>query len=46
MFGDGTTRRDYTYVADIVDGIVRAIDRCRGITSTTSGTPIPSSCGH
>jgi UDP-glucuronate 4-epimerase len=28
MFGDGTTRRDYTYVADIVDGIIRAIDRC------------------
>jgi UDP-glucuronate 4-epimerase len=30
MFGDGTTRRDYTYVADIVDGIVRAVDRCTG----------------
>ena len=29
MFGDGTTRRDYTYVEDIVDGIVRALDRCR-----------------
>ncbi|MFO0893086.1 MAG: GDP-mannose 4,6-dehydratase [Isosphaeraceae bacterium] len=28
MFGDGTTRRDYTYVLDIVDGIVRAISRC------------------
>jgi UDP-glucuronate 4-epimerase len=30
MFGDGTTRRDYTFVDDIVDGIVRAIDRCTG----------------
>jgi UDP-glucuronate 4-epimerase len=30
MFGDGTTRRDYTFVADIVDGIARAIDRCTG----------------
>jgi UDP-glucuronate 4-epimerase len=30
MFGDGTTRRDYTYVGDIVDGIVRALDRCTG----------------
>ncbi|MDB5352268.1 MAG: galE1 [Planctomycetota bacterium] len=29
MFGDGTTRRDYTFVGDIVDGIVRAIDRCQ-----------------
>jgi UDP-glucuronate 4-epimerase len=28
MFGDGTTRRDYTFVDDIVDGIVRSIDRC------------------
>lgn len=24
MFGDGTTSRDYTYIDDIVDGIVRA----------------------
>lgn len=30
MFGDGSTRRDYTYVGDIVDGIVRAIDNCQG----------------
>jgi UDP-glucuronate 4-epimerase len=28
MFGDGTSRRDYTFVEDIVDGVVRAIDRC------------------
>ena|SRR5579864_1365586 len=28
MFGDGTTRRDYTYIDDIVAGIVRAVDRC------------------
>ena len=30
FFGDGSTRRDYTYVADIVDGVVRALDRCAG----------------
>jgi UDP-glucuronate 4-epimerase len=30
VFGDGTTRRDYTFVLDIVDGIVRAIERCTG----------------
>jgi UDP-glucuronate 4-epimerase len=29
MFGDGSTCRDYTYIADIVDGIVRAIEHCR-----------------
>ena len=26
MFGDGSSRRDYTYVDDVVDGFVRAID--------------------
>ena len=26
-FGDGTTSRDYTYADDIVDGVLRAIDR-------------------
>lgn len=30
FFGDGTTRRDYTYIDDIVDGVVRALDRCQG----------------
>jgi UDP-glucuronate 4-epimerase len=29
FFGDGTTRRDYTYIDDIVDGTVRALDRAR-----------------
>ena len=27
QYGDGTTSRDYTYISDIVDGIVRCIDR-------------------
>eukprot|EP00566_Odontella_aurita_P010830 CAMPEP_0113566978 /NCGR_PEP_ID=MMETSP0015_2-20120614/23021_1 /TAXON_ID=2838 /ORGANISM="Odontella" /LENGTH=403 /DNA_ID=CAMNT_0000469323 /DNA_START=321 /DNA_END=1532 /DNA_ORIENTATION=+ /assembly_acc=CAM_ASM_000160 len=27
QFGDGSSSRDYTYIADIVDGIVKAIDR-------------------
>lgn len=30
FFGDGTTRRDYTYVDDIIDGVVRSLDRCEG----------------
>jgi UDP-glucuronate 4-epimerase len=29
MFGDGSSSRDYTYIDDIIDGIVRAIDRCQ-----------------
>ncbi len=30
FFGDGTSRRDYTYIDDIVDGVLRSIDRCQG----------------
>ena len=27
QFGDGSSSRDYTYIDDIVDGVVRALDR-------------------
>ncbi len=30
QFGDGTTRRDYTYIDDIVKGVRAAIDRGKG----------------
>ncbi|MBN1779937.1 GDP-mannose 4,6-dehydratase [bacterium] len=30
FFGDGSSRRDYTYVDDIINGVVRAMDRCEG----------------
>ena len=30
VFGDGSTKRDYTYIDDIIDGIVRAMDKCGG----------------
>lgn len=26
MFGDGSTQRDYTYIDDIIDGLVKAVD--------------------
>lgn len=26
VFGDGSTRRDYTYIDDIIDGIIKSID--------------------
>ncbi|WP_435021510.1 GDP-mannose 4,6-dehydratase [Tundrisphaera sp. TA3] len=43
MFGDGSTLRDYTFVGDIVDGIVRAVERCRGLHLYNLGnaTPVP-----
>jgi nucleoside-diphosphate-sugar epimerase len=31
MYGDGTSRRDYTYVDDIVEGIVRSLRRAKGL---------------
>ena len=27
QFGDGSSSRDYTYIEDIVDGVIRAVDR-------------------
>lgn len=29
MYGEGTSRRDYTYITDIVDGIEKSIAACR-----------------
>ncbi len=43
MFGDGSTRRDYTYIDDIVDGVVRAVGRCESASIYNLGRsdPIP-----
>jgi UDP-glucuronate 4-epimerase len=30
FYGDGTTRRDYTYIDDIAAGVLAALDRCAG----------------
>ncbi len=30
VFGDGSTSRDYTYVDDIIDGLVSSVDRVNG----------------
>lgn len=42
MYGDGTSKRDYTYVGDTVDGLVRAMERCEGyrIYNLGSGQPV------
>lgn len=46
MFGDGSTRRDYTFVADVVDGIVRAVDRCEGHHLYNLGNAHPIALGE
>ncbi len=30
VFGDGSMMRDYTYIEDIIAGVIAAIDRCKG----------------
>lgn len=42
QFGDGSTSRDYTYVDDIVDGVVRSLDRPLGyqIYNLGNGSPV------
>lgn len=30
VYGDGSMRRDFTYIDDIIDGVVRAMQRCEG----------------
>jgi len=43
MFGDGSMARDYTYIDDIVDGTIRAIDRCNGFRIYNLGGSSPIS---
>ncbi|HYM71127.1 MAG TPA: NAD-dependent epimerase/dehydratase family protein [bacterium] len=38
VYGDGTARRDFTYVDDVVDGVVRAIERPQGFKIYNLGT--------
>ena len=30
LYGDGSSRRDYTYIDDIIDGVIRSLDRPQG----------------
>lgn len=30
VFGDGSMRRDFTYIDDIIDGVMRAVKNCEG----------------
>ncbi|HTO53743.1 MAG TPA: NAD-dependent epimerase/dehydratase family protein [Myxococcota bacterium] len=41
IFGDGTIERDFTYVGDTVDGIVRALERARGFHTYNLGRGQP-----
>ncbi|RME41739.1 MAG: SDR family NAD(P)-dependent oxidoreductase [Planctomycetota bacterium] len=43
VFGDGSMRRDFTYIADIVDGLCRALERCAGYHQYNLGESQPVS---
>lgn len=43
VYGDGTMMRDFTYVDDIVDGIIRAIEPCMGYHTYNLGESRPVS---
>jgi UDP-glucuronate 4-epimerase len=38
VFGDGRSQRDYTFVDDVVDGVLRALDRPQGYRVYNLGT--------
>lgn len=41
VFGDGSTSRDYTFIDDIVTGIVRSVERCSGYEIINLGSDSP-----
>jgi len=43
VFGDGTMMRDFTYIDDIIRGVVAAIDRCTGYRIYNLGESQPIS---
>ena len=43
VFGDGSMMRDFTYIDDVVDGVVRAIERCDGYAIYNLGESQPVS---
>ncbi len=45
VFGDGSMMRDFTYIDDIVDGVLRAIDKAKGYRIYNLGESQPVALG-
>lgn len=43
IYGDGTMMRDFTYIDDIIDGVVASIDKCSGFDIYNLGESRPVS---
>lgn len=46
LYGDGRTKRDYTYIADIVQGVVAALDRELGYEIINLGNSVTVELQH
>jgi len=46
LYGDPAMRRDFTYVDDIVDGVIRAIEQCGAFRIFNLGTSKPITLQH
>mmetsp|Transcript_33 Transcript_33/g.49 ORF Transcript_33/g.49 Transcript_33/m.49 type:complete len:370 (-) Transcript_33:46-1155(-) len=46
QYGDGSTSRDYTYISDIVDGVIRSLDRPLGYQIYNLGRGKPTHLSH
>ena len=46
VFGDGSMMRDFTYIDDIVDGVLRAMDKCGGYHVYNLGESQPVSLSN
>ncbi len=42
VYGDGSSSRDYTYIDDIIDGLVNSIDRIKGYEIINLGNSSPT----
>ncbi len=42
IFGEGNTRRDYTYVSDIADGVIKAMHHCNKLHLYNLGNSSPT----
>lgn len=41
MYGNGSSSRDYTYIDDVIDGVIAAVDRCEGYEIINLGSEHP-----
>ena len=41
IYGDGTMKRDFTYIDDIIDGIQKALHKCKGYNIYNLGESRP-----